>query len=137
MPALYRMANVFVLGSLKEMMPIALLEATASGLPCIVNSHPVMQWMTGKGGMAIALSAESALSEGLERLLSEPDATDRLGRQAREHCVAQFSRDQVVSDIEAYYRRTLDTTVCRQPAAILSAPWKSPSSSRPTTAPRC
>ncbi|QJW98059.1 glycosyltransferase family 4 protein [Frigoriglobus tundricola] len=49
MPDLYRAADVFVLCSLFEMMPIALIEATASGLPCVVNGHPILEWMTGPG----------------------------------------------------------------------------------------
>jgi glycosyltransferase involved in cell wall biosynthesis len=47
MPDLLRSMDVFVLSSLFEMMPIALLEALASGLPCVVNAHPVLEWMTG------------------------------------------------------------------------------------------
>ena len=49
MPDLYRVMDVFVLTSLFEMMPIALLEALASGLPCVVNQHPVLEWMIGAG----------------------------------------------------------------------------------------
>jgi len=47
MPGLYRAMDVFVLTSLFEMMPIALLEGLASGLPVITHNHPVMTWMTG------------------------------------------------------------------------------------------
>ncbi len=50
MPDLYRAMDVFVLPSLFEMMPIALLEALASGVPCVVNHHPVLEWMVGSGG---------------------------------------------------------------------------------------
>jgi glycosyltransferase involved in cell wall biosynthesis len=49
MPELLRAMDVFVLTSLFEMMPIALLEALASGLPCVVNKHPVLEWMVGAG----------------------------------------------------------------------------------------
>jgi glycosyltransferase involved in cell wall biosynthesis len=49
MPDLLRSMDVFVLTSLFEMMPIALLEALASGLPCVVNQHPVLEWMIGAG----------------------------------------------------------------------------------------
>jgi glycosyltransferase involved in cell wall biosynthesis len=53
MPDLLRSMDVFVLTSLFEMMPIALLEALASGLPCMVNQHPVLEWMTGAGEKSI------------------------------------------------------------------------------------
>ena len=62
MPELYRVADAFVLCSLKEMMPIALLEATASGLPCVVNHHPVLSWMIGPGGTALDLTPSGALA---------------------------------------------------------------------------
>jgi glycosyltransferase involved in cell wall biosynthesis len=78
MPGLYRAADVFTLGSLKEMMPIALLEATASGLPCVVNSHPVMQWMIGPGGTAIDMACEGALSAALTPLVSEHSVRRRV-----------------------------------------------------------
>src|SRR5262249_37062321 len=70
---LYRLASVFVLCSLKEMMPIALLEATACGLPCLVNRHPVMEWMIGGGGSAIDMAAPRALTAALECILSDED----------------------------------------------------------------
>ena len=50
MPDIYRAMDVFVLPSLFEMMPIALLEALASGVPCLVNKHPVLEWMIGACG---------------------------------------------------------------------------------------
>jgi glycosyltransferase involved in cell wall biosynthesis len=103
MPDLYRAANVSCLGSLLEMMPIALLEATASGLPCLVNRQPVMEWMIGPGGEAIDMAATGALAAALERLLRARPERERLGEQAREHCVANFSRGAVVDQILRYY----------------------------------
>ena len=49
MPDLYRSLDVFVLASVFEMMPIAILEALASGLPVIANRIPQLQWMVGGG----------------------------------------------------------------------------------------
>lgn len=60
MPELYRCMDVFVLTSLFEMMPIALLEALASGLPCLVNRHPVLEWMIGEDPLSSCQVAELA-----------------------------------------------------------------------------
>jgi 1,2-diacylglycerol 3-alpha-glucosyltransferase len=98
MPDLYRAANVFVLASHFEMMPIALVEACASGLPCITHDHPVMRWMTGPGGMAIDLAKPGALADALTGDVSA------LGPKAREHCLANFSTDSVVDQIVDHYR---------------------------------
>jgi glycosyltransferase involved in cell wall biosynthesis len=102
MPELYRMADVFTLCSLKEMMPIALLEATASGLPCIVNRHPVMEWMIGPGGLAIDISRPGSLADTLNR-----DQWRGLGERGRQHCVTHFSQETVVEQILEYYRFVL------------------------------
>lgn len=107
MAALYRTANAFVLCSLKEMMPIALLEATASGLPCLVNRHPVMEWMIGPGGRSINMGEAGSLAGTLADLLSNSTELDALGSSARMYSVANFSRERVVEQILEYYRFVL------------------------------
>lgn len=107
MPELYRLADVFVLCSLAEMMPIALVEATGSGLPCLVHSHPVMEWMVGEGGEAVDMSTPGALAAALGGVLADGERRQRLGAAARAHCLANFSRDEVVSQILDYYRFVL------------------------------
>jgi glycosyltransferase involved in cell wall biosynthesis len=104
MPDLYRAADLFVLCSLREMMPMALLEATASGLPCVVNDHPILRWMIGPGGAALPLAAPGALAAAVQRLVCEVGTLHALGRQAQEHCVRHFSRDRVLDQVLDYYR---------------------------------
>jgi glycosyltransferase involved in cell wall biosynthesis len=103
MPELYRAADVFVLCSLKEMMPIALLEATASGLPCVVNRHPVVEWMIGSGGRAIDMEVAGELAGTLGTLLHDSELRRGYGRRAREDCESRFSQGQVVDQILDYY----------------------------------
>lgn len=107
MADLYRSADIFTIGSLKEMMPIALLEATATGLPCIVHQHPVMSWMIGPGGTAIDMGIPGELAGALCRLAQSPDHCRQLGQLARAHCREHFGRDRVVSDILAYYQSVI------------------------------
>ena len=131
MPDLYRAMDVFVLTSLFEMMPIALLEALASGLPCHVNTHPVLEWMIGSGedvldvrretlgadgreekndpplpgGVAIDMSKEGALAEALAGLT--PEWLILRGRQARERALQMFSIEAVIGQYVDYYKKVL------------------------------
>jgi 1,2-diacylglycerol 3-alpha-glucosyltransferase len=115
MAELYRAADMFLLGSLKEMMPIALLEATASGLPCIVNQHPVMQWMIGPGGISTDLSQAGGLRAVLEQLARDHGTRRRRGDLARQHCVENFSQQRVVDQILDYYDVVMDRRPANEP----------------------
>lgn len=103
MAELYRSANLFTICSLKEMMPIALLEATASGLPCVVNTHPVMEWMIGPGGKAIDMNGAGNLAATLAEMLR--GSLRELGKAARQHCLANFAKDPVLDRILNYYEQ--------------------------------
>lgn len=104
MPELYRAADLFVLASLFEMMPIALVEAAASALPCVIHDHPVPRWMTGPGGLPVDMAADGALAASLQELVANAARRHAHGQAAREHCKANFSTDAVVGQIVQYYR---------------------------------
>jgi glycosyltransferase involved in cell wall biosynthesis len=105
MPALYQAADFLVHGSLKEMMPMALLEATACGLPCVIHAHPVMQWMVGAGGVPIDQRVEGTVAQAIVQLTTNTANRAALSQAARDRCVSHFSRDVVVDQILNYYRK--------------------------------
>ncbi len=107
MPELYRIADVFVMASLFEMMPIALLEAGASGLPSLVNDDPTLRWMTGDGGLPIDMGDTTAFGDALHRLLGDPAERRRRSAAARQHAVEEFGTDVIVGRIVDYYRTVL------------------------------
>jgi len=115
MPAFYRSLDVFALVSLFEMMPIALLEAMACGIPAIVNRHPVLQWIIGSetaggqaaaGGMAVDMARPGALARCLAGLSGEQLV--RYGHNARARAQQVFSKEIVISRYLDYYRRVLE-----------------------------
>jgi len=103
-PELYRAADIFVLCSLKEMMPVALLEAMGCGKPCVVNQHPVLEWMIGPGGRSIDMSGRGELARTLQELIRDDALRGQLASRARQHCVEQFGRESVVDQIMNYYK---------------------------------
>jgi len=126
MPSLYQAADVFVLTSLREMMPIALLEAAASGLPCIVNDTPTLRWMVGAGGTCVNMSRPGELSQTLARVLRDEAARHNAGALIRDHCVAQFGQravvDQIIHAYESVLSRVILTPIVAQPAVSVIIP---------------
>lgn len=112
MPSLMRAADLFALASLHEMMPIAVLEALASGLPVVANNTPTLAWMVGPAGRLPDLSQPGTLAETL-RALVEGDELPQLREAARRHAVAHFSPTAVVAQITDMYQDVLDARNAR------------------------
>ncbi|MCE9613208.1 MAG: glycosyltransferase family 4 protein [Lentisphaerae bacterium] len=114
MPAFYQALDVFALSSLFEMMPIALLEALSTGVPVLVNRHPVLEWMAGldsptggegaapgPGGASVDMAAEGALATALAGLT--PSWCAQFSRNARRQAETRFARAVVIEQYLAYY----------------------------------
>ena len=106
MPGLYRIADVMIHGSLVEMMPIALLEATASGLPVVAHKWPVIEWIVGDGGTCVDATKPGVLADALVPYLS-PEFRAEKSATARSRAVSMFSEEVVVKQIIEMYRAVL------------------------------
>ena len=83
---LYFHADVFVLPSLKENMPQALLEAMASGKPVISSSIPSSREVLSNGeSILISPSDHAALASATIKILKNPVFGNMLGQKARLH----------------------------------------------------
>ena len=89
-PQLMHAVDVFVLPSLLEGMPNVLLEAMASGLPCVASDIPGVQEVitNGENGRLFQPGDAESLAQQLIWLLSTPEESQRLG------CMARYTIDK-------------------------------------------
>jgi glycosyltransferase involved in cell wall biosynthesis len=83
--ALLTGADGFVLASLYEGLPVALMEATSVGLPIVATSVGGVPQMLDDGVDALLVPPgdPGALVDAVTRLAKDPDLRERLGRRAR------------------------------------------------------
>jgi glycosyltransferase involved in cell wall biosynthesis len=92
-------SDVFVLPSLNENLPLALLQAMATGLPCIASDvGGVSEVVTSDCGVLVAPGNSESLRAAMERLIDEPGLAERLGAAARHRVVERFSLAQCADD---------------------------------------
>jgi L-malate glycosyltransferase len=106
---LLRAADVFVLPSVAEGMSNSLLEAMATGLPCVASDIGGNQDLLGgnEAGVLVPPGSSELWSEAIRGLLHDPERRERLGKLARARIEAEYSLETVVSRYVALYRRLL------------------------------
>jgi glycosyltransferase involved in cell wall biosynthesis len=84
LPALYRGASVFVYPSRFEGFGMPVIEAMASGTPCVVSSHPSLDEASGDAAVRVDPESPEAITAGIEEALERSDELVRRGlEQAR------------------------------------------------------
>jgi len=108
-PAVLAAADIFVLASLWEGMPNALLEAQAAGLPTVATrvEGTVDIVEDGRTGLLVIPKDVPGLATAVLRLLEEPGRGRRLGEAARERVRAHFTLDAMVRRHEILYDQLL------------------------------
>jgi colanic acid/amylovoran biosynthesis glycosyltransferase len=92
-------SDVFVLPSYNENLPLALLQAMATGLPCIASDVGGVPEVISEGcGVLVAPGDKGSLQAAMERLIDEPGLAARLGAAARDRVVERFSLTQCADD---------------------------------------
>lgn len=107
LPELMRSADALVLSSVVEGLPMVLLEAAASGLPCVgTNAGGVEEALAdGDTGYVVACGDDQALAAAMTRVMEMPAAQRAgMGRRARERAVRLFDRRAAAAAWEKLYR---------------------------------
>ena len=104
--ALMSAADIFVLPSLWEGLPLVLLEAMAAGLPVVANRIPGVAEIVGdeREGVLVEPGRPQDLAGALTRLVRDPASRLRLGGAGRELVRCDYDLARVVARISAIYR---------------------------------
>jgi glycosyltransferase involved in cell wall biosynthesis len=107
---LWAEAHIAVLPSLREGMPLSLLEAAACGRPLIATDVPGCRAVARDGVNALLVPPNDPekLADAIEKLADDPALRARFGAAGRALVAQEFSGARIGRDIVALYRRLLE-----------------------------
>lgn len=97
-PDLLAAADVFVMPSLSEGLPMALLEAIFSRTPVVASAVGAIPDVLehGEGGKLVPPGESEVLAAAIDELLTDPAASARMAAHARRNAMALYSLDAMV-----------------------------------------
>ena len=90
-----------------QRLPKTLLEAAACGLPIVTTDAPGCSEVVrdGDNGFLVPVRDATALADALRKLIVSATLRSEMGRRSRERVLAEFSREQVIAETLAVYRK--------------------------------
>ncbi len=108
-PELLAETDISVLTSVKEGIPRALLESMAMGIPVVatrVNGNREVV-RDGETGLMVELDDDQALTEALERLITDPKLRREIGTRSRDVAFREYDESAIAEAILTVYRGLL------------------------------
>jgi len=105
-PAALAEADAFVLPTHNEGFGLAVLEALAAGLPCVISDIPVLRWLAGDAGVFVPPDHPEEWASAIRGLTAE--RRRELSGRARRRA-AELSWESLIGDYVAMYEKALET----------------------------
>lgn len=105
-PRLLQSLDVFLLPSLREGLPLALLEAMASARPAVASRVGGIPEVVGDSGCALLVDPRDrgALAQALEQIRRmSPEERAAMGARARARAITNFSAERMIRNYEELY----------------------------------
>ena len=109
MPEIWARADIACLPSYREGLPKSLIEALATGLPCVTTDVPGCREVVAPGvnGLLVPARELGPLVCALQSLIDNPALREEMGRNGRKRAVAEFSSDRVIKETLSVYEAML------------------------------
>jgi glycosyltransferase involved in cell wall biosynthesis len=107
----YRSAHIFLTTSISDGTPVSLLEAMASGLPCIAtNVGGIPEWIENKKtGILIPQKSPEQVAQAILLLAADPVLRSSLGSAAREVVLKNGQWNTLMAQAEKDYLALIET----------------------------
>ena len=107
---LLSLAELFVLPSLSEALPIALLEAMGAGVPAIASQVGGVTEIIvhNQTGLLVPPADSEAISQAILRLLAEPEFRVNLSAQGKALVEKEFNQDQMCTRYRNLFENLLE-----------------------------
>jgi len=109
-PDILRAGDVFLMPSMREGLPLALLEAMAACLPVITSDvNGIREVIAGMDcGWLVDPTSEDAIAAAILAAAQLPtEQLIAMGKRGKAHVIANFSKERMVSNYEALFDSTL------------------------------
>ena len=91
-------ADAFVMTSISEGLPMALLEAMATGVPCIATAvGGIPDLFAGGAGILVPVADAQAVANAIARVIGDDGLRERLCDQARARIIEAHDFDRIVT----------------------------------------
>jgi len=109
-PEILRLSDVYVLTSLSEAFPNAIIEAMATEVPVVATnvggiSESVLE---GETGYLVSPRDDATFADRIGRLLRDREQARAMGTAARRVVIERFSRDVMIREYEKLYLQLLE-----------------------------
>jgi glycosyltransferase involved in cell wall biosynthesis len=101
-------ADIFVMTSLWEGMPLSLLEAQTAGLPAVVPNVEGCRDVVIDGVTGYICNSEAEMAERVQQLIEKPALRRQLGEEARRRALIRFAPERMHREIMRAYQAEID-----------------------------
>ena len=103
----YHSGDVFVIPSDREGMPLALVEASAAGLPIVASDVQGLREFVGANGVLVHNPSPETFAQTLNELLRDPSKLQHMSAASREWA-EQYAWSELIKRIETVYKQVGD-----------------------------
>jgi len=115
MPELYQSADILLFPTVREGLPLVVLEAMACGLPVVATNCSSLPELidSGKGGFLCGLGDVDDFANKINLLAENINLREEMGAYNRANVEKKFTLNRMVSEYKELFERQLDVAISK------------------------